>query len=115
MGTVPLSTAIEALREALTEAIEMGRPKRMRFKLAPVELTVQAVVTGEAGANIGWSILGADASYSTATTQTLKLQLTPYWIGDDGTWTEDALISTQASTEDSDGPAPQIIDRQLPD
>lgn len=85
---VDLSDAIRALRTALEAAWWDGQRKRVRFKLEPVELTVQAgvtrVATGTAG--IRWHViaLGGDRSKESASTQTLKLRLMPILFDEDG-------------------------------
>jgi Trypsin-co-occurring domain 2 len=103
-AAVGLSAAIEALRAELTDALAQARDQGMRFRLDPIELTVQAVVTKEANGKIGWSILGLGGSYESAVTQSLKLRLTPIWQGPDGTQVDDFTIADLGSTGDSFGP-----------
>lgn len=83
-----LSDAIEALRDDLGKAWWDGRNERVRFKVEPVELTVQVGVTktGEGAAGIKWHILtlGGQRKHETATTQVLKLRLQPVFYGPDG-------------------------------
>jgi hypothetical protein len=87
-GWVDLSLAIEALRRDLTTAWWDGKDKRVRFKVEPVELTVEAGVTskrtGQAG--VKWHILtlGGDKSRENAVTQTLKLKLAPVLYDEHG-------------------------------
>jgi hypothetical protein len=102
---VGLADALEALRIEMASAIEGGRTSRMRFTLAPIELTVQVVVEKEANGKIGWKILEVGGSYGSTITQTLKLTLTPAWIGDDGAWTSSPLVGSAGGQGDSFGPA----------
>ena len=74
-----LAEAIEALRSELSAAMDAGARQPMRFVVEPVELTVQAAVSKDANGKIGWSVLGLGSSVGSATTQTLKLTLTPMW------------------------------------
>jgi hypothetical protein len=85
---VELSAAIEALRSALVRAWWDGSNSRVRFRVAPVELTVQVGVTrtGSGAAGIKWHVLnlGGERSKEAATTQTLVLQLTPVLFDEHG-------------------------------
>jgi len=101
---VGLSNAIEALRAELMDALERGQSQGLRFRLEPVELTVQVVVTKEANGKIGWSVLGLGASYESARTHTLTLRLAPVWQEPDGAAVEDFTIAGTASAESSFGP-----------
>ncbi len=87
-GWVELSEAIEALRTALVAAWWDGQRERVRFRVAPVELTVQAGVTrvGKGAAGVKWHVLslGGERSREAVTTQTLKLQLAPILFDDHG-------------------------------
>lgn len=104
-GWVDLSEALEALRTALTTAWWDGQARRVRFRLEPVELTVQAGVTraGKGAAGVKWHLLslGGERSKETAATQTIKLRLTPILFDDDGNQLADA---DQLITDD-DSPA----------
>ncbi len=98
---IDLSEAIEALRTALSAAWWDGQGRRVRFKLEPVELTVQAGVTrtGKGVAGIKWQVLslGGERSREAVTTQTLKLRLTPVLFDAQGQVMAEAeqLISDQ--------------------
>jgi hypothetical protein len=87
-GWVNLSSAIEALRRDLATAWWDGQRKRVRFKVEPVELTVQAGVTkkGTGQAGVKWHILtlGGEKSRENAVTQTLKLKLAPVLYDEHG-------------------------------
>jgi hypothetical protein len=87
-GWVNLSSAIEALRRDLSTAWWDGQGKRVRFKVDPVELTVQAGVTkkGTGQAGVKWHILtlGGEKSRENAVTQTIKLKLDPVLYDEHG-------------------------------
>jgi Trypsin-co-occurring domain 2 len=101
---VGLTEAIGALRQELLAAMGEGKDAAMRFRLAPVELSMQVAVTKEANGKVGWHVLGLGASYSSGTTQTLKLLLEPVWRQDDGSYTSDFTIADQGSEEPAFGP-----------
>jgi Trypsin-co-occurring domain 2 len=102
---IDLSEAIEALRAALEAAWRDGQGRRVRFKLEPVELTVQAGVTrtGKGAAGIKWHVLslGGERSREAATTQTLKLQLAPVLFDTQG----NVLAEAEQLISDQDGPS----------
>jgi hypothetical protein len=85
---VELAAAIEALRSALVRAWWDGQGRRVRFRVEPVELTVQVGVTrvGKGSAGIQWRVLslGGERSREAANTQTLKLRLAPVLFDDEG-------------------------------
>ncbi len=87
-GWVGLTEAIEALRAALVAAWWDGRQQRVRFKVEPVELTMQVGVTraGKGSAGIRWHVLalGGERSREAVTTQTLRLRLAPVLFDDQG-------------------------------
>jgi Trypsin-co-occurring domain 2 len=87
-GGVELSAAIEALRSALERAWVDGQNHRVRFELAPVELSMEVGVTrtGTGSAGIRWHVLslGGERSKQAANTQTIKLQLKPVLFDDAG-------------------------------
>lgn len=97
---VDLADAIESLRAELTSAIERGRATRMRFVLAPIELTLQVAVVKEADGTVGWKVLELGGRFESSITQTIGLTLTPRWIGDDGTWTAEPMISDIATPDE---------------
>jgi hypothetical protein len=49
---------VQALRKELLAAVTAGSSESMRFALAPIELTLQAVVTTSDDGQIGWKDLG---------------------------------------------------------
>lgn len=87
-GGVEISAAIEALRAALVRSWVEGGNSRVRFKLEPVELTVQVGVTrtGKGSAGIKWHILslGGERTKEAQNVQTLKLRLAPVLFDDEG-------------------------------
>jgi hypothetical protein len=87
-NSVELSDAIEALREALVRAWWDGQKSQVRFRVEPVELTVQVGViqSGKGAAGIKWHVLalGGERSRESATTQTLKLRLAPVLFDQQG-------------------------------
>lgn len=77
-----LQHAIELLREELTNAIEEGYKEsaRVRFRVAePVVLELQAVVTKVGEGKVGWKIVEAGGSYTSANTHKITLKLMPEW------------------------------------
>jgi len=108
-GWVGLTEAIEALRGALGAAWWDSQQRRVRFKVEPIELTMQVGVTraGKGAAGIRWHVLtlGGEWSREAVSTQTLKLKLEPMLFDDQGKVLPDReqLISGQ-DDEDVDGP-----------
>lgn len=103
-AVVGLAEAITALRKELLAAMDEGADAAMRFRLAPVELSMQVAVTKDAGGKIGWHVLGLGASYSSATTQALALRLEPVWRKADGSYTTDFMIADQGAKSPRIGP-----------
>jgi hypothetical protein len=93
-----VAEAVEALRAELVAALGNGANEWMRFGLAPIELTLQAVVTKGTDGKIGWWVLEAGGKYESAVTQTVKLTLTPTWRLPDGTQTTDFSIAGDQPT-----------------
>lgn len=87
-GLVGLPEAIESLRADLSRAWSDGQRSRVRFRLEPVELTVQVALTRTVNGTAGvkWYVLtfGAGKTRETVATQTLKLRLTPVLSDDEG-------------------------------
>lgn len=100
---VGLASAIEALRAELTDALAQGRGSAMRFRLEPVEVTVQAVVTKQADGKVGWSVLGLGGGYESTRTQTLTLRLSPVWQEADGRPVADFTIADPDAGGDAFG------------
>jgi hypothetical protein len=105
-ATVGLAEAIATLREELLTAVDEGKDKAMRFRLAPVDLSLQVAITKEADGKIGWKVLGLGGSYTSVTTQTLGLRLEPVWRHDDGSYTSDFTIADQRPQPPHFGPQP---------
>jgi Trypsin-co-occurring domain 2 len=103
-GEVGLAEAIRALRQELTDAVETGKDAPMRFRPSPVELTLNVVVTKEAGGKIAWHVLGLSGSRTVGTTQELKVRLEPVWRQEDGSYTADFLIASASTSQASFGP-----------
>jgi Trypsin-co-occurring domain 2 len=95
-GKASVSAAINALRDELMQAFWAsafpytvnGQQRTLRFKPAPVELTMQVAATkaakGKAG--IKWWVItaGGEASRESVSTQTVKLTLEPQMFDDEG-------------------------------
>ncbi len=103
-ATVGLADAIAALRKELLAAVAEGEDAAMRFRLAPVELSMQVAVTKDAEGKIGWHVLGLGGSYSSAVTQTLALRLEPVWKQESGSYTPDFAIADQRAESPRLGP-----------
>lgn len=108
-GWVDLSTAIAALRRDLARAWWDGRNQRVRFRVEPVEMTVQAGVTrtGKGQAGVKWHILtlGGEKSKETAVTQTLRLRLAPVFYAEDG-----QLLADQEQPVSGEDESPENTD-----
>ncbi len=100
---VGLADAIEALRAELSAAMAAGSESDMRFRLDPIELTLQVVITRDGHGKIGWKILEFGASYDKALTQTLTVKLTPLWKTSEGTLVEDFTIASLLASDDHFG------------
>lgn len=111
-GWVDLTEAIEALRAALVAAWWDGQRRRVRFKVEPVELTMQVGVTraGRGSAGIRWHVLalGGERSQESVMTQTLKLRLAPVLFDDQG----NLLAAAEQLISDSDAPTSATGDGQ---
>jgi Trypsin-co-occurring domain 2 len=99
-GAVPLSAAIGALRDELMQAVWAGQfpyelngqQRRLRFKSAVVELTLQVAVTtkGTAKAGVKWWLIeaGGELAREKVATQTVKLSLEPVLFDVEGNQVE---------------------------
>lgn len=87
-GGVPLAAGIQALRAELMQAWTDAQDQSLRFKVEPVELTLEVAVTwtGTSTAGIKWWLLeaGGEMSREKAVTQTIKLTLDPVTLDKDG-------------------------------
>ena len=78
---IELASMIKDLRDELERAIAAGEGEQLRFELGPIEMEV-TVVVGQSKDTNGkvkfWVVeAGADRTNDSATTQRLKLALTP--------------------------------------
>lgn len=106
---VGLAEAIRLLRQELQEAVEFGRAERLRFKLSPIELTLQVAVTKDANGKVGWRIIELGGSVESERTQTLKLTLEPGWLQPDGSYLETGqwTVASQSSRQESSSFGPE--------
>lgn len=85
-GFLDLADAIRGLRAELEAAIDERDwgGSRLRFRLKPIQLTLQAVAKREGGAEgkVRWYVIeaGANASLASEVTQTIQLELEPLEI-----------------------------------
>src|SRR5664280_1382481 len=103
---VGLGAAIQALRVQVAQARSAGWYEELGFQVEPVELTIQAVVDRDVDGKIGWGVLSVGGNYKSATTQTLKLTLTPVRRNPDGSVTRDFTIADLQQDEPVFGQQP---------
>lgn len=113
---VDLAEAIRALRDALVQAMWDGRNSRVRFRMKPIDLTVQVGVTstGTGSAGIKWHILalGGERKRESEALQTLRIQLVPVLFDEKGT----ELPAGEQFISDRTGDAsPTLADRPMQD
>jgi Trypsin-co-occurring domain 2 len=101
---IGLAEAIAALREDLLAAIDAGEGSRMRFRLAPVELSLRVSVTKQGNGKVGWHVLELGGSYEAATVQTLTLRLDPVWRQENGSYGSDFVVADEVLSEPAVGP-----------
>jgi hypothetical protein len=83
MAQIAIGEVVEDLRSELESAVAAaaGAGERFRFDVGPIELTLSVEVSREAtpGAKVRFWVVeaGADVTLSNASTQELKLTLTP--------------------------------------
>jgi hypothetical protein len=99
-----LAVAIEALREELAAAIAHGEGSEVKFRISPVELTVQVAVTKGVDGKIGWGVLGIGGTVQAATTHVLKLQLEPLLKTTAGDYSKDFTVASETETRPKFGP-----------
>ena len=103
---VGLPEAIESLRADLARAWSEGQRQPVRFRVEPVELTVQVAVTRTVNGTAGvkWYVLafGAGKSRETVATQTLKLRLTPVLSDEEGNELPGAELLISDRDDDGD-------------
>jgi hypothetical protein len=111
-GLAGLSDAIRSLRSELTTAWLAGEGERVRFRPAPIELTLQVGVTAEGSGSAGvhWWLfsLGGERSQTTAATQTLKMTLEPVLVDEQGQQVE--FLIDGADVEEGTAPATSSMD-----
>lgn len=111
-GAVPLSKAINALRDELWQACWDGQQHRLKFRPGPAELTLQVAVTVDAKAKFGvkaWVIeAGGELSRQSAATQTIKLSLTPVMFDQQGHVMDEIFIDT--ADEPRNGGGDELLD-----
>lgn len=115
VGGVSVSAAIAALRTELMQAVWAGQfayelngqPRVLRFKPAPIEVTLQVAVTsaGTGKAGVKWWLVeaGGELSREKVTTQTVKLTLEPQMFDASGRQVE--LLVDTADTAGGGGEA----------
>jgi hypothetical protein len=112
-GLVGLSDAIGSLRAQLVAAWSAGEGERVRFRAAPVELTLQVGATkkGSGKAGVNWWVVsvGGERSRETVATQTLKLTLEPVLVDEHGQQVE-FLIDAVESGEPVGQPGASLDD-----
>jgi Trypsin-co-occurring domain 2 len=89
---IPLHDAIRILRAEIVLAAEEGTDKGVQFRLGPIDLEFSVVATREGGPNgkIKFSLFGigaeagGSAKFANERTQKVKLTLTPFRKGADG-------------------------------
>jgi hypothetical protein len=113
-GAVSLALAIGALRDELTQAWSTSRDAKVRFKPAPVELTLQVAVTSEGTGRAGvrwWLLeLGGELAHESAVTQTVKVNLEPVLFDDGGNRVEFLVDTSDDSTSQGDSLAEELLD-----
>jgi hypothetical protein len=76
---IGLADVVQDLRAELEQAVAASKDQVVRFDLGPIELTLSVAMTREAtpGAKVKFWVIeaGADATFSRASTQQLKLTL----------------------------------------
>jgi hypothetical protein len=117
---VSLSAAIGALRDELIHAVWAGQfpyqlngqRRTLRFKPAPIEVSLQVAVTGTGTAKAGvkWWLIeaGGELAREKASTQTVKLTLEPVMFDEKGQQVE-LLIDEEDSTT-SGGGGEELLD-----
>ena len=90
-GIIGLAEAIHSVRQELVYAQELGAGSPLKFRIEPVELTMNIVVTksGKVGVKAGFGPIGAEAGVDVdrAETHTVTVRMEPQAVGaQDGTY-----------------------------
>jgi Trypsin-co-occurring domain 2 len=122
VGGVSVSAAIGALRTELMQAVWAGQfayqvngqPYVLRFKPAPIEVTLQVAVTsaGKGSAGVKWWLIeaGGELSAQTVATQTVKLVLDPQMFDAGGRQVELLIDTADTDTDTVDGGGEALLD-----
>lgn len=90
-----------------------GQQRTLRFKPAPIEVSLQVAVTGTGTAKAGvkWWLIeaGGEVAYEKASTQTVKLMLEPVLFDEKGQQVE-LLIDEEDSTTSGGGGGEELLD-----
>lgn len=121
-----MSAAISALRDELIHAVWAGQfpyelngqPRLLRFRPAPIEVTLQVAVTSEGTlkAGVKWWLIeaGGELSGQKVATQTVKLMLEPALFDENGNQVE-LLIDAADEEPDSASSAGGAVAERLLD
>jgi Trypsin-co-occurring domain 2 len=99
-----LAESIAALRDELHAAMAKMPQTGLLFRLAPIELTLEVVVTKVGEGKIGWQIVEAGGKYEKGRTQTLKLTLDPAYRDTTGRLMEHPYVSDASRPDQRIGP-----------
>lgn len=99
-----LAEAIAALRDELHAAMAKMPQTGLLFRLAPIELTLEVVVTKVANGKIGWRVVEAGGTYEKGRTQTLSLTLEPAYRDASGRLLENTYVSDAGRVGQHIGP-----------
>ena len=121
-GAVPLAAAIGALRTELMHAVWAGQfpyqlngeQRTLRFKPAPIEVTLQVAVTttGTVKAGVKWWLLeaGGELAREKGATQTVKLTLAPVLLDQNGNEVELLIDTADEAGDSSAGDGEELLD-----
>jgi Trypsin-co-occurring domain 2 len=121
VGGVSVAAAIGALRAELMQAVWAGQfayelngqPRVLRFKPAPIEVTLQVAVTsaGKGSAGVKWWLIeaGGELSRQKVATQTVKLVLDPVMFDAGGRQVE-VLVDTADTAQTTTGGGEELLD-----
>jgi hypothetical protein len=107
-----LADTIEALRAELSQAIEKGANERMRFRVQPIELTINVVVETGADGKVGWGVLSVGAERKSTRTHQLRILLEPLWAAEEGAPAKEFIIADNTGQEANFGPRRRTDNRR---